>query len=372
MPRRDAIEEALARATPADVERLLTRLGYSQVSERPALGRVFANPEGVELIVPTDPTKRDYPRVLRGLVEVLVDDHLRVGDVVALLFLPDSDLLRYTLDDAEFAIASVPMGYAVDALSAIISMLRYTARGVHSQREGHLRIAREPEAFGKGCRLGHTEHGSFILKVFCPTNPSSIQIPEGIQPFGRLVVRACIDNFRFLGREDSTDPSVPLPPALNQGVVDALGRLSPPSGFARCGIGARYVTRVPPEGNRTELDVSPLAFDRAKQIGHRLRRTTGIEEEVLTGYITDLHKDPPSKEPEGEVNHTISVDAKYGARQRKISLVLLPELYRKAVRWHDDNVQVHLRAVIDKRTTHWAVLNLKEFRSLEENQRRLF
>jgi hypothetical protein len=120
-----------------------------------------------------------------------------------------------------------------------------------------------------------------------------------------------------------------------------------------------------PEGVAT-LDLGPFIFSRAQSIYDRLKKAEEFEREIFRGFITELHKDRPAKA--AEQSHEITLEVKYGTTWRKLRLRLLPRQYHDAVRWHDQNLQVDVDGVIDKRSAVWSVWQLKDFTPVDPTE----
>ena len=112
------------------------------------------------------------------------------------------------------------------------------------------------------------------------------------------------------------------------------------------------------------LELSPFIYSRARSVQDRLRKAEEFEREALRGYIIELHKDRPTAR---EQSRQIALDVKFGSTRRKVLLRLLPSDYRKAVHWHDTDLEVTLDAVIDKRGHIWSVARLFDLKPLDKS-----
>jgi hypothetical protein len=150
---------------------------------------------------------------------------------------------------------------------------------------------------------------------------------------------------------------------MNRNVASALTRLQPPSDFSKGEVNVWFSAagEQRPTQHASVL-FENLTFDRAKEVVTRLERVPQIEEEALRGYVVDLHKDRPRRG--AEISRQVTVDVKFGGGWRKIFMTLLPPQYRDAVRWHETDQVVLLRAILDKRSSPWSVVNLIEFAAL--------
>lgn len=116
--------------------------------------------------------------------------------------------------------------------------------------------------------------------------------------------------------------------------------------------------------NTAAIDLGPFIFSRAQSVRDRLKKAEEYEREILRGYIIELHKDRPTSET--EQSHEVTLEIRFGAYWRQLRIRLLPSQYREAVRWHDQNSQVDIDAVIDKRSKVWSVAELVDLRPVDK------
>lgn len=370
------IEAVLKRVDPASVARFLTKRGYRRTGGKEGVVEVFAGTSGDVLLVPLRQDDRDYPRRLHELAALFTTSTTTLDDVVGSIVLPDSDIFRYRIETPETAWGHLRLNYTHEAMHALYDLLRYTAAGVSSQKTDYRNVSESAKAFADQCRFGQTEYGSFVLKVFCPTNPNGARDEVG-EPFGRVTTRAVVENLVFLSSEKSEDPSEPLPPTLNRNVASAVERLRP-----RVSLGAttevrmRYaplmdetpglvpVIQQPEE--TAALDLGPFISSRAQSVRDRLKKAEEFERELLRGHITDLHKDRPSDAT--EQSHEVTLEVKFGLSWRHLRVRLLPKQYRDAMRWQDQNLLIDVDAVVDKRSRVWSVSQLFGFRPADRGE----
>jgi hypothetical protein len=258
-------------------------------------------------------------------------------------------------------------------MHALYDVLRYSAAGAMSNRVDYTNVSEQAKAYTNMCHFGQTEYGSFVLKVFCPTNPLNTSWTAPEEPFGRVATRATLDNFEFLSHHESSDPSVPLPAAFNRQVASAVCRLKPESAFFSGGLHVRFsalsepgAEELAPKTEAQQIDFDAFIYGRAQSVYDRLKRAEESQREVLQGYIVDLHKDRP--ESTDTPKHQITLDVKYGGTWRKVTLRLLPAEYRNAVLWHDTGSRVRLDGVIDRRGHVWSVAVLHDLVPMPDRQ----
>lgn len=366
------IEGVLRRVDPSAVAQYLLRRGFKRTGGKEGQVDVYTNTSREVLILPLKREASDYARKLRDLIELFTTPTTSLDDVVASIVLPNSDIFRYRIETPETTWGHLRLSYTHGAMHALYDLLQYTAAGVSSQKTDYRRVSESAKAFADQCRFGQTEYGSFVLKVFCPTDPIGAKDELG-EPFGRVTTRAVVENLGFLASEKSEDPSEPLPPTLNRKVASAVERLRPQVSLgASTEVRVRYSPLVSPDEvalvqtlpevveEVATLDLGPFIFSRAQSVRDRLVKAEEFERELLRGFITELHKDRPTSAT--EQSHEITLEVKIGTNWRQLRVRLLPNQYREAVRWHDANSQIDVDAVIDKRSKVWSASQLIEFR----------
>ena len=359
----------LAGVSPQSVGRLLERFGFCVVDHERSEMQIYEGVNGEQLILPMDRSRRDYVDLLWGLAQALVRSDRSFQDIVCLLFSPDSAIFRYSIEDPTVGPGTIPIGYASESIAALVSFIRFTAAGCESQRRVYTDVPRRAKMLSASCRLGHTEAGSFTLKVYCPSALAP-QLTED-SPFGLEVLHSCISNLRYVSRELPADDGASLPPMMNLQVASAIARLQPVSDFGTAFASVDYVRDIEPRLEESRVPLTSRAFQNAKVVSARLARVAQQEEEVFRGYITDLHKDRP-REDVGDVVRRVTLDVKHGSVWRRLIVPLTETSYRRAVEWHDHNEAIFIQAVVDKQRTPWTAVDVREMRRLDVGQLRLF
>jgi hypothetical protein len=361
------LDSVLAAVTPDQIREFLLRRDFGLVGERAGVLSVFENAQKAVVAVPQDRTDRNYARRLRDILSSFVNDTTPLDDVVASVVLPDHDVFRYRIQTPEATWGHVRLWYASEAMPALFNVLKFTAAGVHSRKLDYTKVGDTPKAFVDQCKFGQTEYGSFVMKVYCPTNPVGAKDVISAEPFGRTTTRALLENFAYLSSDKAESLDEPPPPTMNRQVASAVANLNPQ---ASLGVASEVMLRYsdtkhesdeatigpdpsPRPGALDRLDLGQFIYSRAASVRDRFAKAEEFGRELLRGFITDLHKDRPNNL--GEQSHEITLSVKWEYRTRQVRMRLLPSDYRKAVRWHDDNTEVDLDAKIDKRGHVWTV-----------------
>lgn len=365
---------------PTSVSRFLVRNGYIQEESSQTKIKFYSNSAGITVPLPLQKEAPDYPRRLFDILELFVTDELPIDDVVMSIVLPESDILRYRIETPDTAWGSLRLGYGYEAMQALHSLLKFTAAGVSTANLEYRRVSEDAKAYAQQCRFGQTEYGSYVMKVFCPVRPAGVDYGLLDEPFGRSSTRSVIENLDFLSSEKAEDPQEPLPPTLNRNVAAAVERLKP---YIELGSETEFTVRyssslnsspenMPSEKGSTfvNLKLGHFAFSRAKSVKDRLKKSEELQEEVLRGHITTMHKDRPLRDT--EQSHEVTLEVKAGAGYRQLRMRLLPAQYRQAIQWHEADEEVVIDAVIDKRSRVWSVYRLKNMKLRNTPQQRMF
>lgn len=370
------IESVLLKIEPHVIAKFLVYKGYSRVGYKEGMAEVYANKKDEHILLPLRQDEPDYSRRILEISQLFVDKHTTLDDVVGTIVLPNSDIFRYRIETLDSAWGQLRLDYTHEAMHALYDMLQYTAAGVSTQRTDYKNVSESAKLFAQQCKFGQTEYGSFVLKVFCPTNPIGAARDHD-EPFGRMTTKAVIENLNFLSNERSEDPSEPLPPTLNRNVAKAVWRLRPESSLnAVTEVQMRYNTlsdssvgligkRDDDEDKIAVLDLGPFVYSRAENVVERLRRAGEYARESLRGHITDLHKDRPVRAE--EQSHEVTLEVKYGASWRQLRVRLLPKQYRDAMVWQDQDLLIDVDALVDKRSRVWSVSQLYSIAPVDKN-----
>lgn len=317
-----SIDSLFAAMDPTLVGRFLTKQGFRLVGSKSGLVELYKKDADVMLVLPTDRGDPRFGQQVRDVLELFTDGQTTLDDVVGLVVWPDSDIFRYRLETPETFWGQIRLSYTQEAMQALFAMLRFTAAGVSSQKVDYRGVSESARTFGDQCRFGQTEYGSFVLKVFCPTNPIGISSLDLVgEPFGRTTTRALLENFEYLSSERSEDPAQPLPPTLNRQVADAVARLHPrvtlgvtaEVGMRFAPLSERDADNVLPQPGKVEIqsvDLGPFIYSRAQAVRERLKKAEEFGRELLRGFIVTLHKDRPVEDE--EQSHEITIDIRYG------------------------------------------------------------
>lgn len=143
-----------------------------------------------QLVIPMDSTAPDYNDAVEQALDKLAE---LIGKSKELLLSQaqaiKDDVLRFRIFSASTD-SSLPLGFASSLIEGTQQILRAAACTVIRPRTYHPRLSlNEAVQLVEKSRFGHTEPGSFILKVACPVNAMDAQSNLGLDEFEAPFVR---------------------------------------------------------------------------------------------------------------------------------------------------------------------------------------
>lgn len=368
--------DAIGSADPLRVGDFLLTQGWKKGQPWRNKGFDWTTPENEHVLVPTDPTLQHYPTAIKSVFEILVSDQLTFEDVVAMASGVCSDIIRRRIDDPATKSGSCSLAEAHTGYSAMTKLLSSSSKR-YAQKTG---IGKElPKSYIQQCRAGQTELGSYVMRIYAPVLVSSTQRER--RAFGRQSTIAAAENVTFLA-DEAYEPGNPLPAEMDWHVAESIASLKSPMGMwgEESKMSVRFVKniyatedQVVPENDFLTIPMKGIIFDRAESIYKMLKNSEMFERVMITGHITDLHKDVPNSTKQ---ERRITVRASFSGRDRNVTLRLMPADYRKAILWHDSDSLVRVDVKIDKRWQVWTAAEYYSINSLvpidEESSADLF
>lgn len=354
--------ELAAQAKPASIRSVLSDHGFEQRKPNPSLfdvADIFVSPDGRRLIVPLSRKAPDFDRCILRIAETLAMPPLGIADLLTVFAMPRSGIVKARLRDPSTHLGVAPLSLVVETIQGLLEMLRFSAASVASESKPAFftNVPENAKVFADACQLGQTERGSFAIKVYCPLNPLNLA-PDIVEdaPIGERALQAYRENATYLIK--GSDQS-PIPSTLTKNFVDAFIKLKPATEFGTVDLDV-VTDAIKPEKSRLTADSS--VFQRAYIVGLGFDREEKAQPETLTGFVTDLHSDPPGTK---ELNRVVGIRVKYGGGHRTVRVSLVGTDYKKAVEWHGAEREVRLRCVLNKKSNQWTIDRLLEFRPID-------
>lgn len=268
---------------------------------------VLENPhfERRQLVFPMRGDAPDYgeatTRVLEKLGEMLCETPevlqaraLAVGD----------DVLRFRVfsDGADY---SLPLSFAGSLIGGAQQLLKAAACTVMRPRYHHPRLTlTEAQQLVEKSRFGHTEPGSFVMRVSCPVHALDVQgllaLDDDTQPFVRRVTLALRRGMAQLIRAIEADTLDTLveslkrepAPLLSSNLCEALTQFYDESLGNSLDVAFDWAGIAPVASvDSTPLRLQRDYFGRIEEVRRELRPTEGHHKESFIGTVEELSGD---------------------------------------------------------------------------------
>lgn len=380
MSSRTLTEADAAGVRPLDLQRYARAKGWERVHNNLTDIAVFRRPENAkeEIVVPQDTDFADFHARIVDAIRAFAEYEKRsaaavLGDVVA----PESDVLRFGLSAPRVEGGTVPLGEGVGLLMGARKAILAAACTVIRPERFHPRMSlREAESFVASCRMGQTEHGSFVLKFICPLSGDTVAgsdqpllyVPhENGKSFGRRVtatlmesVAQLIDAIRDDAPERVLDQDGGTGPVVSANLCEALSEMQPDADGAAVTIAAGWSQLIPapssvPAKVRLPREYVPIVEHLAKEL-----RTQGPPKpDTFFAIVDELKGEPgPDGRMEGEVVLGLVLESDLLIKAKAF---LDAESYQKAWTAHNPLQIVRLRGILSRGTRLSKLTDVEEF-----------
>ncbi len=150
-------------------------------SKRPSMA-IFRRPESknLEMAFPLSDEYADYQdRILDALNVLSKFEKRTYGEILTDVLFHSSDQEDFRYEAPETSKGTIPLDAGVSLLTGARKALLAAACDVIKPQKFHPRMSRaKAEEFLKGCQMGQTKFGSYVISVVCPLN---IEISESPQ-----------------------------------------------------------------------------------------------------------------------------------------------------------------------------------------------
>ncbi len=370
---RDALWSLGASVSPQDVREYLGSRGWAPFPSRRGDAAIFRRPgeEATEVYVPLDRALADYGEAMASVARhIAVLETRSTESVLRDLLRPRKDILRFALEAPALAAGSVGLLTGAALLNGARKALLASACSVEKPRAFHPRMSlAEAESFVRGCELGQTEIGSFVLTIETPlqTDP---QLTSGEAPFGRrattYLLRATAHLAAAIRAGEPTRVIEPREgsPVVSANLCDALVEMMPADESADLRLRSSWSPIVaPPADTPTTAYFERGMFEEVEKLGQRLRPSRGPRPAQFVGTVAKLAGEPGAEgRVEGEVELQLQVDDELLTAR----VVLGADDYRSAARAHLEQLFVKIRGVLHRGTRLHRLAEPSEFTVLDE------
>ena len=294
--------------TPIDLRDFVKSLGWSLRQEGlPDRIYLFDNPAFPrrQLVFPMHLTAPDYSESVSRLIEKLAE---MLGEQPqALLERAQSirdDTLRFRVFNEQVGGRSIPLGFASSLIMGTQQLLKTMACTVMWPRIHHPRLAlTEALQLIEKSSFGHTEHGSFVLKVSCPIQAIDVQGALDFwgvdDPFVRkvtLALRQGLEQIINAIENDTLDQLVDslkqnAAPMVSSNLCEAIVQLHDETIDNSLDIGFDWSALRPintQDALRRPIRIQRDYFGRIENIRRELRLSERHQEDTFVGTVERL------------------------------------------------------------------------------------
>ncbi|MBK6688791.1 MAG: hypothetical protein IPG45_30240 [Deltaproteobacteria bacterium] len=335
----------------ADFLRYLDARGWTVVTSR-RLDVAVRRKNDAEVVIPVDRDLGDFADAAVAAAQRVAQVEGRsTAAVLADLASVSSDVLRvarFTFNQQ----GSLPLAEGSDLLTGARTALLASACSVSRPNDRfHRRLtSKSAEAFIDRCRLGHTEHGSFVLTLLCPT-----ELPTEDEPhFGRRTTEGlmrAVATTVALARQGAVDQIIQDPaaaPGLTANLCEAISGMLSNEAEARLSLAMSWSAILPPPTDLpSQVTIDHDLRTTFEDLSERLRPAAEPREGLYYGRVVSLSgEDNAEGQLAGDVtfqlhlgdellNARASLDARqYGealeAHRRQLHVAVQGQLVRRA------------------------------------------
>lgn len=365
---------------PDDLQAFLSSVGFRLIGPDSSHADVWGNSaieDGTELLVPRSKRLSDYSlRMAELFVTLSAALERSPEDLIRAVSGSVADIVRVRRPSFNEADASVRLRDGAAIISGALDIMAAAACSAVSPR-AVLPPRRPNQAvdYMRRVELGQSERGSYVVSLISriaplltPGTPGLLEFID--DPFPRRVTLTLASALsatktaatRARERGDLSVFGEEVQRGLSSNLCDTLGNLlEDEESTTSLAFSISWARSRPSPVD----EVAPYRFgpeDGAvlKEGAAFLRNHEPQVRVLLTGVVTDLHREPT--DPDGEVSVSTVIDGS----PRKLRTPLTGPDYRAAIEAHDEKLPVIFRADIAKVGRLWRAANVAEFRVIRQ------
>jgi hypothetical protein len=266
---------------------------------------------------------------------------------------PRADLLRFAVESRETGDGGIPLDDGFGLLAGSRKALLSAACSVERPQRFHPRMSlREADAFVRACRLGQTEHGSFVVTLECALDAEGEPSPleGGREPFGRKVTSLLLSSLARLmtaivtdGLRALTDPDAG-DPVVSANLCEALPEMMPSTDDAALRVASSWSPVLPPpRGIPANFRLERQHSGAIERLARDLRPTASPAPDLFVGKVATLQGVP---RPDGRMQGEAVLLAQVEGEILRIRFELGPDDYKAACDAHRDGQYVSARGIL--------------------------
>ena len=306
---------------PRKVRAYLNARGWIDANVRVGNLSVFDRPgELDQVLVPTDPTRFDFPSLMGDAVEKLANFERRPPvAVIADLFNSKSDTQRYRIASPRAEAGTLPLPQALDLLAGAKQSLLAAAHSVIAPKRHHPRLSRsEAVKLVDASLMGQTGVGSFVVTVLCPldavgpeeTSPSLFNNDQtSFVRRATMLLHRALSELSGAIRQDRIGRLVESEePVVSANLCDALLKMRPVDDQGLLEFSTSWAPSAPIQNEylRTSVALTADDFEAIADIYRQLRSDLPTVRQTFVAYVDELKgEETEDGRREGEVILTL-------------------------------------------------------------------
>jgi hypothetical protein len=362
---RELKPEAVAQLSALDVKRYLVAKGWDRVAGRKPDVGIFRRAaseeaEDAEVLLPLSLDFADVPEAMaRAVAEIARFEQRPAAQVLRDLRRPRSDVLRFAVESRDTADGGIGLDEGLTLLSGSKKALLAAACSVKRPQRFHPRMTlREAETFVRSCRLGQTEHGSFVATVECEldVDDSPPLLPllndEALVPFGRKATTLLMQSVARVVdaiRADDTRALIEPPPGapvVSANLCEAIVEMMPAQDDGGLRIGSSWSPLLAAPRDVAAFVRIEGTYRRAiEEVVRALRPGTSPTPDLYVGKVDALQGEPG---PDGRMQGEVVLAAQVEDAVLKMRFELDPDDYVVAGNAHLEGRYVSVRGVLKR------------------------
>lgn len=350
MSRVDALAQAVGYQDFRDY--LLAR-GWTSAPSRRDYVAIFRSPGSheAEVQLPLETDLVDYADAISLAARRLAEYEGRhLEAVLRDLAMPRRDVVRYALGgEATTSTGSIRLQAGEAMLSGALKSLLASACSVKWPRRVHPRMTlTEAESFVRGCRLGQTEIGSFVLAIDAPLDIDN-EAPSREPPFGRRVTRYLLTAVHQIATairrgEPNRIVDEPGEALVSANLCESLVEMMPTDESADLRLSSTWSALIPVPANLvSKVHLDRTMFEPIQRLAQQLRPARVGGPEQFVGLVVALSGAPNAA---GQLEGDVVLQVQLEDQLPRVRVTLGSEAYMQAVTAHVEQRYVSVRGLL--------------------------
>lgn len=317
---------------------------------------VYRSPGSGELEVqlPLDTNFADYEdSILLAARSVAIGEGRDLASILRDLALPRRDVIRYALSGEATKTGTISLQAGAAMLGGALKSLLASACSVQRPRRVHPRMSLgDAESFVRGCRLGQTEVGSFVLMIEAPLDIRS-EVASTEVPFGRRATTYLFAATHYLaeavrrGESNRVLEDDEKAPLVSANLCESLVEMMPADESADLGLSSAWSPVIPaPSGVASDVRIDRTMFEPIERLAAQLRPTRGSEPAKFVGTVVELSGAPNAT---GQLDGEVVLQVQADDQILKVRVTLGAEDYEQAGVAHFQQRYVTIRGLLHRR-----------------------